>query len=254
MIRADYCGDGRSWTVDGWQINVYDNLGIQVDTESTASWLFEAEWSPNGASCVDEYRVLELVAQGTIPACAAEKINGTCGIAPSSGVLIKSEYNSAGIVGLVAALVTGSPTGAISSDLETALHDLENGFLALAQVPPDAHAALGDFKDANQYLQLAVDRHAVDANYGRGLMNRVTGLSRVQLVRALNANACQPKDALKLLQATVTMTAGDVSRLFGQYRDAVSTYRNAFSMAKGATGKKCLVDPFQNTLEDQARW
>src|SRR5688500_16349430 len=30
MVRADYCGDGRSHTKDGMWIDVYDTLGIQV--------------------------------------------------------------------------------------------------------------------------------------------------------------------------------------------------------------------------------
>src|SRR5262249_37188157 len=33
MIRADYCGDGRSWTKDGVWINLYDELSIQNDDE-----------------------------------------------------------------------------------------------------------------------------------------------------------------------------------------------------------------------------
>ena len=46
---ADYFGDGRSFTVDGALLNLYDGLGIQEDTEA---WSFEAEWGPEGARCV----------------------------------------------------------------------------------------------------------------------------------------------------------------------------------------------------------
>ena len=46
MIRADYCGDGTSWTVNGRTIDLYDGLGINVDT---SAWTFEAEWTPSGA-------------------------------------------------------------------------------------------------------------------------------------------------------------------------------------------------------------
>jgi hypothetical protein len=49
LMRNDYCGDGTSHTVDGTQINVYDGLAIQQDTRS---WLAEAEWGADGASCL----------------------------------------------------------------------------------------------------------------------------------------------------------------------------------------------------------
>lgn len=50
MVRADYCGNGISQTTDGRTINVYDDLGIQQDTEA---WLAEAEWDAAGARCVN---------------------------------------------------------------------------------------------------------------------------------------------------------------------------------------------------------
>ncbi|HET9451276.1 MAG TPA: ADYC domain-containing protein [Aggregicoccus sp.] len=53
MLRADYFGDGRSFTKDGITINVYDGVGIQEDTES---WRFEAEWDEQGALCLEGRR------------------------------------------------------------------------------------------------------------------------------------------------------------------------------------------------------
>lgn len=47
-LRADYCGDGVSYTTDGKLINLHDGLGIQLDTED---WSFEAEWDAEGARC-----------------------------------------------------------------------------------------------------------------------------------------------------------------------------------------------------------
>ena len=86
LIRADYCGDGRSHTEDGVWINVYDGLGIQSDTED---WTFEAEWSPEGARCLSTTRLSTMRAQ---PNC--ELPVESCG-APehfTSGTLLMSEY------------------------------------------------------------------------------------------------------------------------------------------------------------------
>lgn len=52
MVRADFCGDGTSYTQDGTWVNLYDSVGVQEDTEGT--WLPEAEWSPDGALCMTQ--------------------------------------------------------------------------------------------------------------------------------------------------------------------------------------------------------
>jgi hypothetical protein len=48
LIRADFCGDGTSYTTTGQWVNLYDALGIQQDTED---WVIEAEWDTQGARC-----------------------------------------------------------------------------------------------------------------------------------------------------------------------------------------------------------
>ena len=89
MLRADYCGNGTSYTVDGTVINVYDPKSIQTDTEF---FPFEAEWTEDGPSCVNDDHVVRM---GTdFPACAQAKVSATCGSARSGwqlGVRLKSE-------------------------------------------------------------------------------------------------------------------------------------------------------------------
>jgi hypothetical protein len=64
LVRADYCGDGRSWTRDGTLINIFDDRGVQVeDTEPPMpgyEWRREAEWKNDGAKCVTKPRVSDL--------------------------------------------------------------------------------------------------------------------------------------------------------------------------------------------------
>lgn len=73
MIRADYCGDGTSWTEDGTLINIIDILGIQKDT---ANWPVEAEWDVDGAVCLSHTRIEEL---DVAPACSFAKEPTKCG-------------------------------------------------------------------------------------------------------------------------------------------------------------------------------
>jgi hypothetical protein len=86
MLRADYCGDGRSWTVNGTAINMYDNLGIQADTES---WAVEAEWDTDGARCLSHQRIQNM---GTVPSCPFDRSPTACGNPPQWGpTLLVSE-------------------------------------------------------------------------------------------------------------------------------------------------------------------
>ncbi len=70
LARADYCGNGESWTREGTTINVYDDRGIQTSTPSS-SMSFEAGWGPEGAVCVNEPRFRIADADGTelLPHC-----------------------------------------------------------------------------------------------------------------------------------------------------------------------------------------
>ncbi|MEJ7730607.1 MAG: ADYC domain-containing protein [Polyangiaceae bacterium] len=75
LLRADFCGDGKSWTVDGTQINLYDDKGIQTDT---VAWLIEAEWNQNGAIRVNTSKETRWsLNAGKPPACYTAKVDKT---------------------------------------------------------------------------------------------------------------------------------------------------------------------------------
>jgi hypothetical protein len=63
MMRADYCGDGQSNTVEGVRIESWDNLGIQTATPSLP---LESAWSATGAVCIARTRVPSLATLTTI--------------------------------------------------------------------------------------------------------------------------------------------------------------------------------------------
>ncbi|MDC0671273.1 ADYC domain-containing protein [Nannocystis radixulma] len=77
MIRADYCGNGTTHTVNGNPIDVSDRWSIQ--TPGTV-WPVEAKWGPDGAVCLNTPRraswsratvIAECVAagKGVLPYC-----------------------------------------------------------------------------------------------------------------------------------------------------------------------------------------
>lgn len=72
LARADYCGDGVSWTLQGTTIDVYDVLGVE-EPVAAPELSFEAAWGPDGAICVSAPRYLPLLTDGTVaePGCFA---------------------------------------------------------------------------------------------------------------------------------------------------------------------------------------
>jgi hypothetical protein len=91
MLRADYCGNGTSYTANGKQVDLYDNLGVQSDTQG---WDFEAEWTTSGARCLAyglDTRV-QSSAKQTV-ACYNAKKSSTCGWRTNfvTGTLLMSE-------------------------------------------------------------------------------------------------------------------------------------------------------------------
>ncbi|WP_164016778.1 ADYC domain-containing protein [Pyxidicoccus trucidator] len=72
LVRADYCGDGRSHTRQNTTIDIYDRLGmLEQAAVASAEWdparaSFEAAWAPDGATCLArtrDDRALETILQ-----------------------------------------------------------------------------------------------------------------------------------------------------------------------------------------------
>jgi hypothetical protein len=84
-IRADYCGNGRSYTADGTVINIYDAIGLQADA---TAWPLDAAWTASGAQCLHTTRAWST--RQTVPSCLLLK-TVTCGVL-GGGALITTEY------------------------------------------------------------------------------------------------------------------------------------------------------------------
>ncbi|MBL9102980.1 MAG: hypothetical protein JNL82_18695 [Myxococcales bacterium] len=92
MARADYCGNGHSYTFNGTPIDVYDALTPRLQTSSSTGltgWGVEAEWGPDGANCVgDELRMTMYDEHGVpyeTPECLSElSAVPNCGSMPAT--------------------------------------------------------------------------------------------------------------------------------------------------------------------------
>jgi hypothetical protein len=77
LLRGDYCGNGKPFTLDGQLLNLYDNIGIQLDTQS---WAPEAEWTPAGARCLNDDGRARLDLRQNTPVCIDSiPTSATCG-------------------------------------------------------------------------------------------------------------------------------------------------------------------------------
>lgn len=57
MLRADYCGDGTSHTVNGRTIEFWDSMGMH--TKASNNFTFEAAWTADGVTVFDYPRVMD---------------------------------------------------------------------------------------------------------------------------------------------------------------------------------------------------
>ena len=89
LLRGDYCGTGNAYTVDGSTVNLYDNVHVQSDTEA---WTAEAEWTPDGARCVNSNNSAryELVLARE-PSCIKRSETATCGTSFANGAVLIDE-------------------------------------------------------------------------------------------------------------------------------------------------------------------
>jgi hypothetical protein len=85
LLRADFCGTSVPHTVEGSVLNVYDNLGIQVDTEN---WFPEAEWDRSGARCISPLATTADIAN--VP-CLDELLDDDCALGFTPHTLLITE-------------------------------------------------------------------------------------------------------------------------------------------------------------------
>lgn len=81
MIRADYCGDGASFTRDGTTIDLWDRLGINRPEVDPGAMTFEAAWDVHGALCVAHPRHPDLITLDALTRRCPARLAGRTGAA-----------------------------------------------------------------------------------------------------------------------------------------------------------------------------
>ncbi|MEZ4452690.1 MAG: ADYC domain-containing protein [Nannocystaceae bacterium] len=92
LARADYCGDGTAHTQNGTLIDVYDALNPHIQAQMTGNdpnWGVEAEWGPDGATCIGSSTRMQLlddleIAYETPPCLEDLEEQPACGTFPTT--------------------------------------------------------------------------------------------------------------------------------------------------------------------------
>jgi hypothetical protein len=95
LLRADYCGTGVSYTLDGTLLDLSDDLGVQPVAEP--GWAIEAAWDENGAVCMSPGSGDRFVNTGLMPPCYAKLAETKdCGARFEKSVRLVNRYAAQG--------------------------------------------------------------------------------------------------------------------------------------------------------------
>jgi len=91
LLRGDFCGNGVAYTIDGNLLNLYDNVGVQADTEA---WDAEAEWGPSGARCINSHNAARYeLTVSQDPSCVKHEETSSCGRSFANGAVLIDELS-----------------------------------------------------------------------------------------------------------------------------------------------------------------
>lgn len=217
MLRADYCGDGTSYTFNGWTLNVFDNLGIQKLAPGYSDYTFEAHWGANGALCMSSYRALDLIVSTDLPACVVQRTSDACtdnGF--GDGSVLQDYYDPWSLeVALSSAYAT----------YPSAKAPLQLAMLNISQAM--TYVSKSDIRNAAVQVQLAVTNlklaisNGLPAAFSNDLMRRYSLLIRAYLVNAIAA----AKPGLGLTLAAQNLAKGDALAAKPDYPLSVDQYK-----------------------------
>jgi hypothetical protein len=83
MMRADYCGDGRSFTRDGTRIEIANRGQAESFDARESTFGFEAAWGQDGAICVARPRIPDEISL-TLLAATCPRLRGHLGASQCS--------------------------------------------------------------------------------------------------------------------------------------------------------------------------
>ncbi|HEY1549970.1 MAG TPA: ADYC domain-containing protein [Kofleriaceae bacterium] len=229
MLRADYCGDGTPHTFNGWELDVFDAQSIQTATPGL-NWDFEAHWSGAGAMCMSGARALDLIVEGDVPTCIAQRLGTACAVGNfSDGSVMQDYFDPWSLSAALNAAYTQYPNAQVQ--LQTAITDVTNAVNYLAATPPDPLDAAAQVALALTQITAAVPK-GVPPSFAQPLELRYTQLVRSSVTTAIAAATAAKAPAAKLTCANNALAAGDSNAASMLCPGAVIQYRNALTCLK----------------------
>jgi ADYC domain len=229
MLRADYCGDGTPHTFNGWELDVFDSLSIETPTPGLG-WDFEAHWTGSGAPCMSGARALDLIVEGDVPACIAQRLATTCTVGSfSDGSVMQDYFDPWSLSAALNAAYTTYPSA--KTQLQAAITEVTNAVNYLAATPSDPIDAAGQVALALAEIQLAIPA-GVPLSFANPLEQRYTQLVRSSVTTAIATATAAKAAPTKISCANTDLALGDSQSTQFLYPIAVTNYKNALSCLK----------------------
>ena len=235
-LRADYCGDGASWTFDGWKLDVSDSLGIQNKVADNGTWVFEGAWSAEGALCLNRYRAAEMVASGALPSCILAKVTSTCARQPPAS-LLRNAYNTMSVQAPVAA-VSGraTPGGSLQRGCATIEAKTQSAADRIAlDTDSERLKAMDEIKEAVDQLKKLIDSGLLDPAFGVELLRRYVSAPReLATFHLKQARASATANLSEIAKSIVSLGDAEVKIAIGKWTHAVDAFKSALDRAQRA--------------------
>jgi predicted extracellular nuclease len=194
-----------------WHINADEPDLVDYDT-SFKSATQDTFFEPNQFRSAD-HDPLVVTLCGDLTACATDRL--------------------ADIVDEVEAM-RSSASGRTRARLGDVLEELEQALASLTAPQPNRAKAASDAEAAAAELQAAVRQGLVEQSQANGILDRLARAMRLLAVDAIEEAKARGGGAATIDEAEKDLAKGDTRMLAGQFKNAISSYREAILKAEGA--------------------
>ena len=193
-----------------WHINADEPDLVDYDT-SFKSVTQDGFFEPNQFRSAD-HDPLVVTLCADLTACAADRVE-----------VVADE---------IEALIAANPGSALARRLEIVLKKVEDAVAELTGTPPDRQGAIVKLESAAGDVENAVKQGLLGESAGVDLLDQLARAARLLPVEALEE--ARGGDAGKIADAEQALASGDAHRAAGDFKMAITSYKQALSKAEGA--------------------